>query len=229
MTQPIPYLQKGDTIGITCPAGAVSMDTMQPMIEQLETWGFNVHIGTTVGTSYFKFSACDQERLNDFQSMLDDTNIKAILFGRGGYGMVRIIDLLDFSKFAKHPKWLLGYSDITCLHNHVHTHFALPTIHAHMSGAYHAHSQDLFSTQTIFDTLSGNALFLQIPSNTHNRVGEASGIVVGGNLALLSDLCGTNSDIDTSGKILVIEDIGEYKYNIDRMLWQLKKVPNWII
>jgi muramoyltetrapeptide carboxypeptidase len=216
-----PYLKPGDTIGITCPAGAVSLPDIEDMIKQLVDWGFRVIVGQTVGTSYFKFSATDQERISDLQQMLDDDSIHAILFGRGGYGAVRIIDQLDFTHFVKHPKWLLGYSDITCFHSHIHTQFQIATIHAHMCGGYRLADYDFDSTWSIFNVLMGKKITYQIELHRMNRIGEASGILIGGNLALLSDLIGTPSDIETDGKILFIEDIGEYKYNIDRMMWQL--------
>lgn len=217
------YLKPGDTIGITCPAGALSLETIQPMLDQLITWGFQIKIGRTVGTSYQKYSATDKERVSDLQQMLDDNSISAILFGRGGYGVVRIIDQLDFTQFAKHPKWLVGYSDITCFHSHLHTQYQIATMHAHMSGGYLPNDRDDASTQSILDCLLGNRIDYSVNGHEMNREGEASGQLIGGNLALLSDLIGTPSDIDTRGKILVIEDIGEYKYNIDRMLWQLKR------
>ena len=217
------YLKPGDTIGITCPAGALSLETIQPMLDQLTAWSFQLKIGRTVGTSYQKYSATDEERLADLQQMLDDITISAILFGRGGYGVVRIIDQLDFTQFAKHPKWLVGYSDITCLHSHLHTQYQIATMHAHMSGGYLPNDRDEASTQSILDSLLGKRIDYSVNGHEMNREGEGSGQLIGGNLALLSDLIGTPSDIDTRGKILVIEDIGEYKYNIDRMLWQLKR------
>lgn len=216
-----PFLKPGDLIGITCPAGAVNDEDMHYMYTQLEAWGFKLVIGETVGTNYNKFSATDEKRTRDLQRMLDDTSIKAILFGRGGYGVVRIIDSLDFTVFNNAPKWLLGYSDITCIHSHVHTQYQVASIHAHMQSGYKPDEYDEASTQSIYDTLTGKKIEYTIPSHTMNRLGICEAELVGGNLALLSDLIGTKSDIDTKGKILFIEEIGEYKYNIDRMLWQL--------
>jgi len=216
-----PYLKPGDLIGITCPAGAVSLEDMQPMLQQIQDWGFRIQMGRTVGTSYFKFSATDEERLQDLQAMLDDSDVKAILFGRGGYGTVRIIDRLDFTAFRAHPKWLLGYSDITCLHSHVHSQLHVASIHAHMCGGYKPADYDAASTASIADLLMGQAMQHRVEPHPMNRLGIAQGALVGGNLALLSDLVGTPSDLDTAGKILFIEDISEYRYNIDRMLWQL--------
>lgn len=218
-----PYLKAGDTIGITCPAGALDIDNVEDMCKQLSQWGFKVKVGKTVGTHYYKFSAKDEDRLADLQAMLDDNSIHAILFGRGGYGMVRIIDQIDFSKFVRSPKWFLGYSDITCLLSHLHTQYQISGIHGHMSAGYHADAFDEESTQSIFDTLTGKQAAYALPAHPMNKSGNALGEIVGGNLALLSDLIGTDSDLDTAGKILFIEDIGEYLYNIDRMMWQLKR------
>lgn len=218
-----PYLKTGDTIGITCPAGNLSTESVEDMCNQISDWGFKIKKGKTIGTSYYKFSGTDDERLLDLQSMLDDDSIDAILFGRGGYGLVRIIDRIDFTKFSKKPKWILGYSDITCLISHMLTQYQIASIHAHMSAGYQEANFDAMSTQSIYDTLTGTKTNYTLLDHPLNREGNASGIVVGGNLALLSDLTGTKSDINTEGKILFIEDVGEYKYNIDRMMWQLKR------
>lgn len=218
-----PYLKTGDTIGITCPAGALSNETIEDMCRQLTAWGFHIKVGKTIGTSYYKYSATDDERLAELQAMMDDDGIDAILFGRGGYGMVRIIDRIDFSKFIQKPKWMLGYSDITCLLSHLHTQYHISGIHAHMSGGYHADSFDAASTQSIYDTLTGKPVSYILSEHAMNRNGNATGVMVGGNLALLSDLTGTPSDIDTRDKIFFIEDIGEYLYSIDRMMWHLKR------
>ena len=217
------FLKKGDTIGITCPAGAVNLDEMQDMFNQLEAWGYKLRIGKTVGSRFYKFSATDEERRDELQTFLDDDSIKAILFGRGGYGVVRIIDQLDFTQFEKKAKWLVGYSDITCLHSHIQTQFNIVTIHAHMGSGYKKENQDIFSTVQINEVLCGMPIDYSIDSHEMNRTGTCNGILTGGNLALISDLIGTKSDIDTKNKILVIEDIGEYKYNIDRMMWQLAR------
>lgn len=218
-----PYLKKGDCIGITCPAGALEYSAILPMISQCEQWGFKVKIGQTVGTHFHKFSATDIERTQDIQSLLDDETVNAILFGRGGYGLVRIIDSINFEKFKKKPKWLLGYSDITCILHHVYNKFQISTIHAHMSAGYMPHNMDAFSTQTIVEALSGNKIEYPLVEHTLNRKGNCCGEITGGNLALISDLIGTPDEIDTENKILFIEDIGEYLYNIDRMMWQLKR------
>jgi muramoyltetrapeptide carboxypeptidase len=216
-----PYIKIGDTIGICAPSGSVTMETMQPMIQQLEFWGFEVKLGKSVGTNWHTFSATDEDRLKDFQEMLDDDNIKAILFARGGYGFVRIIDYINWTKFKVNPKWLVGYSDVTVVHNHVHTHLNTATIHAHMSGGYQESSFDNESIMSIYYALTGKPLDYQIQTTADAEAVSCRGILTGGNLAILSDLTGTISDIDTSGKILVLEEVSEYRYNIDRMMFQL--------
>jgi muramoyltetrapeptide carboxypeptidase len=216
-----PYLVAGDKIGICCPAGNLKTETIQAMIGQLEFWGFEVVVGKTIGTQHFKYSATDKDRLEDMQTMLDDARIKAICFGRGGYGAVRIIDYINFDKFVNQPKWLVGYSDITVFHNHIHTNFGIATIHAHMSGGYNKDGFDNNSTMSIYHALTGKPTNIEIETKESNEVSNCKGQLIGGNLAVMSDLVGTLSDIDTAGKILVIEDIGEYKYKIDRMMWQL--------
>jgi muramoyltetrapeptide carboxypeptidase len=216
-----PFLKPGDCIGICCPAGALSKEDIQPMLDQLTAWGFELLVGETVGSQSGKFSAPDDDRRNDFQHMLDNPRVKAILFGRGGYGVVRIIDQMDFTTFIQQPKWLLGYSDITCILSHIHTQYAISTIHGHMSGGYKKAEFDMESTQSIYDVLTGKPISYVIPSHAMNRIGEAKGKLVGGNLCLMSDLIGTPSDLDTANKILFIEDIAEYKYNLDRKMWQL--------
>ncbi len=218
-----PYLKAGDKIGICCPAGALSKEAIQPMITNLEFWGFEVVVGETVGTNHFKYADTDAKRLKDFQKMLDDDSIQAILFGRGGYGFVRIIDYVNFTKFCKAPKWLLGYSDITVLHSHLHSNYKIASIHGHMSAGYQAEYFDNESTMSIYHALTGTPTKIEIPTKAENEINSGTGILIGGNLALLSDLVGTASDINTDGKILVIEDTGEHKHSVDRMLWQLMR------
>ncbi len=216
-----PPLQKGNTIGICAPAGAVNAADMEAMYRQIRQWGYNIQVGKNVGKSYFKYSASDEDRLSELQEMLDDDNIHAIFFARGGYGVVRIIDRLDFKNFIKNPKWLVGYSDITCLHSHLHSNYNISSLHSHMGTAYKPENQDAASTESIIQALTGEAHNYKTAAHAFNQEGTATAPIVGGNLALISDLIGTKSDLDTTGKILFIEEIGEYYYNIDRMMWQL--------
>ena len=219
-----PYLQKGDCIGIVCPAGYMAMEKAQACISTLQDWGYNVKIGATVGSnSTTYFSGTDEERLADFQHMLDDDEVKAVLCARGGYGMSRIIDRIDFKKFKKQPKWIIGYSDITVLHSHLYSNYYISSLHSPMAGAFNDGGSTNEFILSLKNALEGKKIKYSCPVHEFNRKGEAIGELVGGNLALLAHLVGTDSDIKTRGRILFIEDVGEYLYNIDRMLRQLKR------
>ncbi len=219
-----PYLQKDDTIGIVCPGGYMSAEKVQNCITTLQEWGYRVKIGKTVGSdSVNYFSGTDEERLADFQQMLDDDEVKAILCARGGYGMGRIIDSIDFKKFKKQPKWIIGYSDITVLHSHLYSNYYISSLHAPMAGAFNDGGDKNEFVLSLKNALEGKKAKYTCAVHELNRKGEGIGELVGGNLALLTHLLGTDSDIKTKGRILFIEDTGEYLYNIDRMLYQLKR------
>lgn len=219
-----PYLKKGDTIGIVCPAGYMAAEKVHTCIATLKEWGYQVKIGKTVGgDSQTYFSGTDEERLYDFQQMLDDEDVKAVLFGRGGYGTGRIIENISFKKFKKDPKWIIGYSDITVLHSHIYSNYYISTLHSPMAGAFNDEGFKNEYVQSLKNVLEGNKISYTIPENEFNRKGDEEGELVGGNLALLAHLVGTGSDIKTKGRILFIEDIGEQMYNIDRMMHQLKR------
>ena len=218
-----PYLKKGSTIGITCPAGYVSNERVYPCIELLQEKGFRVKVGNTVGNEFHYFSGDDDTRFHDLQQMLDDENVDAILMGRGGYGMSRIIDRLDFKKFQEKPKWICGFSDITVLHNHIQANFGVPTFHSPMCGSIKAETENTAHIIQFFQALNGEELKYQIQPNSQNRFGATEGILTGGNLAILGHLTGSSSEVNTKGKILFIEDIGEHLYHIDRLLLNLKR------
>ena len=218
-----PYLKKGSTIGITCPASFVSNEKIYPAIELLQEKGFRVKVGTTVGNEFHYFSGDDNTRLSDLQNMLDDENLDAILMGRGGYGMSRIIDKLDFKKFQQKPKWICGFSDITVLHNHLHANLGIPSFHSPMCGAFKAETENTAPVIQFFQAICGEELTYQTPTNLHNRYGETEGILTGGNLAILAHLSGSSSEVNMDGKILFIEDIGEHLYQIDRLMINLER------
>ncbi len=220
-----PYLKKGDTIGIVCPAGYMAMEKVAECIRILkEEWGYNVKVGTTVGSeSANYFSGNDKERLNDFQQMLDDDGVQAVLCARGGYGMGRIIDQIDFKKFKRQPKWIIGFSDITILHTHLYSNYYISSLHAPMAGAFNDGGSANRFVQSLKAALEGKWAKYTCEPHELNRTGEAIGELVGGNLALLANVIGTDSDLKTKGRILFIEDIGEHLYNVDRMLYQLKR------
>ena len=219
-----PYLQKGDTIGLVCPAGSMPVEKVSECIRVLnEEWGFTTKVGNTVGQLYHYFSGTDEERIEDFQHMLDDDNVKAILCARGGYGLSRIIDKIDFGQFKANPKWIIGFSDITILHSHIYRNYNISTLHAPMANAFNENGYKNEFVQSLRHALEGKKIKYQVPSHEFNRKGEAIGELIGGNLSLLAHLIGTDSDLKTKGRILFIEDVGEYLYNIDRMMYQLKR------
>jgi len=220
-----PYLNKGDTIGIVCPAGYMAMEKVTECIRVLQDeWGYNVKVGKTVGgDSPNYFSGSDEERLNDFQQMLDDDGVHAVLCARGGYGMGRIIDQVNFKKFKRQPKWIIGYSDITVLHAHLYSNYYISSLHAPMAAAFNDAGYVNRYVQSLKSALDGKWAKYSCEPHELNRTGEAIGELIGGNLALLSNIIGTDADIKTRGRILFIEDIGEYLYNVDRMFCQMKR------
>lgn len=219
-----PYLKKGDCIGITCPAGYMPKEKANTCIETLQQWGLQVMVGKTLGSSATNyFSGTDEQRLHELQAMLDDESINAILCGRGGYGVGRIIDQLDFTTFKKKPKWIIGYSDITVLHAHIFNQYKIATLHAPMAAAFNQGGASNIYIQYIHKALFGKKVKYTSAAHTYNQLGIAQGELVGGNLTLLTNIIGTKSDINTRNKILFIEDVGEYIYGIDRMLYQLKR------
>ncbi len=217
-----PYLKKGSTLGITCPAGYMAADKAEKCIATLQKWGFEVMVGKTLGSnSNNYFSDTDENRRDELQAMLDDKNIDAILFGRGGYGVGRIIDQLNFTKFKKNPKWIIGFSDITILHNHLYSKIKLASLHAPMAAAFNEGENEYILS--LKKALTGKKALYKIAAHFLNTKGNCTGQLVGGNLTLLVNCIGTPSDIDTKSKILFIEDIGEQIYAIDRMMYQLKR------
>ncbi|MCX2453884.1 LD-carboxypeptidase [Pedobacter sp. PLR] len=223
-----PYLKAGDTIGITSPAGFITTAEILPAIAMIESWGFKIKIGKAIDKRDFAMGGTDQERAADLQEMMDDPQIKAIMCARGGYGMVRIIDLLNFNTFVKLPKWIIGFSDITVLHCHLNRQFGIASIHSKMCNSFptdpaFADAVQLETIMSIKKTLKGEHLQYQGPIIGINKPGKTEGILVGGNLSIIETMAGTKSDLNTDGKILFVEDTGEYLYRLDRMFWNLKR------
>jgi len=219
------YLQKGDTIAIVAPAGILKnkVAIIDKAKALAESWGLHVVYGKNVFSQGHHFAGSDEERASDFQKALDNPNIKAIWAARGGYGSVRILDKLDFTKFKENPKWVIGYSDITAFHSHIHT-LGIETIHGMMGTSLGDELKDIKKTVSSFKkALFGKKLKYKIESNSFNREGETTGELTGGNLSILMSVLGSKSQVDTKKKILFIEEIGEYKYSIDRMLQSLKR------
>lgn len=216
------YLKKGDKIAIVCPAKKLP-GSIASAIAIFESWGLEVIIGKTVTADHYQFAGDDALRTEDLQTFLDDPDIKAIIAGRGGYGTIRIIDDLDFTKFKKSPKWIVGFSDVTVLLSHLLADLNMQSIHGQMPYTFDkATPESLASLRT---ALFGGEISYEYSSagSLVNRAGEAEGILIGGNLTLLVMLQGSISEIDYTDKILFIEDVGEHEYSIDRMMRMLKR------
>ena len=218
-----PYLKKDDTIGILCPSGFMPHEKAQTAINILQEWGYKIKTGSTLGSQFNYFSGTDEQRLNDLQQMMDDESIKAIFCARGGYGLGRIIDKLSFKKFKKNLKWIIGFSDVTILHFHLYANYKIASLHAPMAAAFNDDGYKNIYVQSLQRALSGLKGNYQCAQHPFNKNGSITGRLIGGNLSLVTHLTGTSSDINTKNKILFIEDTGEYIYNIDRMLYQLKR------
>ena len=215
-----PYLKKGDKIAITCPAKKLPQP-MTDAINLLQSWGLKVVLGETVNLSFHQFAGDDEQRAADMQCLIDDDSIKAIIAARGGYGTIRMIDEVDFSHFTKNPKWIVGFSDITVLHAHLFSNYHTQTIHGQMPvNIPDASSKSLNSLRR---ALFGGEISYKFQSFDTNRSGTAEGVLIGGNLSLLIAVLNSVSDMDYAGKVLFIEDVGEYLYAIDRMIRTLDR------
>jgi muramoyltetrapeptide carboxypeptidase len=222
------YLKTGDTIGITAPAGYITAEEIQPAVTLMENWGYKIKVGDTIGKKEFTFAGTDEDRLKDIQQMLDDPKVKAIMCGRGGYGAVRIIDKIKWEKFKAKPKWIIGFSDITVLHTHINRNVGIATIHSKMCNSFpddwsKAELIQIATIESINKALKGERMKYDVTPNVNNRFGTAEGVLIGGNLKTIETLAASPSDIQTAGKILFVEDTGEYMYSIDRMFWCLKR------
>ncbi len=219
-----PFLKPGDVIGICAPARKVSTEEMKDGIAWLTQKGFQVKESENLYNSQNQFSGSDEERTNDLQALINDPEVKAIIFARGGYGCVRIVDQIDFTPLEKNPKWLIGFSDVTVLHSHLNIHNSICTLHAPMMINLMNDKRNEEAANKIIDIITGkNIRYSENHTNPFNREGVCEGELVGGNLSLLFALAGTPSDIETENKILFIEDLDEYLYHIDRMMMQLKR------
>ena len=219
-----PNLKKGDTIMILSPAGKIRDKTsVDAGIELANHWGLVVFFGNHMLSEDNTFAGTDEQRLEDMQKALDDPSIKAIWASRGGYGAVRIVDDLDFSKFYEYPKWIIGYSDITVFHNKLHD-LGFQTIHGQMPLTLHLEDPvQKKSILSLHDALFGKKLNYKLTSSKKNRLGESTGQVVGGNLSIVYSMLQSNTTLNMSGKVLFIEDVGEALYHIDRMMISLKR------
>ncbi|QQL49143.1 S66 peptidase family protein [Mucilaginibacter ginkgonis] len=215
-----PYLKKGDLVAIICPAKKPQTQ-MDDALALLRSWGLRVVLGDTLSATWHQFAGDDALRTADMQKFIDDTEVKAIFAARGGYGTVRIIDEINFDVLKTNPKWLVGFSDITVLHSHVWANYGLQSIHGQMP--VNIPDASTRSLENLRKALFGEELSYQFNTREANRPGSATAEIIGGNLSLLVNILASASDFDYSGKILFLEDVGEYLYSIDRMLYTLKR------
>jgi len=219
------YLKAGDTVAIVAPSGVLKNreGEVQQAVALLKSWGLYVVVGKHVFKQSNHFAGTDDERCEDIQNALDDPTISAIWCARGGYGTVRILNKLDYTKFKNHPKWVIGYSDITALHNQLHNN-GFKSIHAIMCVSLTKDLSEIAdAVETFKAALFGYPKNYDLDYSPYNKIGEAKGQLVGGNLTILHTMLGSKESLDTTNKILFIEEIGEYKYHIDRMLQSMKR------
>jgi muramoyltetrapeptide carboxypeptidase len=217
-------LKSGDTISILAPSGVLNNfdKKIEKAINIFKSWGLNVVLGNHIYDKNGHFAGTDKNREKDFQKALDNKNIKAIWCARGGYGAVRIIDKLNFDNYLKNPKWIIGFSDITVIHNKLNF-LNSESIHAMMITGFEDIGQNNDSLSKLKNVLFGDSLSYSIASNKNNKAGKSEGIIVGGNLTLIQSTIGSKTELKMKDKILFIEEIGEYAYHIDRMLYSLKR------
>lgn len=214
-------LRKGDTVAIVSTARKISEEELRPALQLLEQWGLKAVLGKTIGAEENQFAGSDALRAADLQEMMDDPKIRAIWCARGGYGTVRIIDRLDFSTFKKNPKWIVGYSDVTVLHSHIHN-FGIETLHAQMCLEIENKTKE--ARESIRKVLFGEVYSIEIErTGSFAPLGILKGELIGGNLSVLYSLVGSASEMNTDGKILFIEDLDEMLYHVDRMMMNLKR------
>lgn len=216
-----PFLKKGDKVGIVAPARKIWKEELAASLEIIRSNGLDVVYSNNIFSEDNQFAGSDQLRADELQQMIDDKSIKAIMFARGGYGSVRIIDRLDFSNFITNPSWLVGYSDATVFHSHVSKNFDIQTLHASMPINFKENT--IFSLESLFNVLCGKLPQYEFMQHHLNRNGSSEGILTGGNLSVLYSLLGSNSFPKTEGRILFLEDLDEYLYHIDRMMMGLKR------
>ncbi len=216
------FLKKGDTILLLSPAGKIKAENVLPTAELLKSWGFVVKIAAHSFGEHYRFAGTEEQRLQDMQAALDDKNIKAILCNRGGYGSIQILNKLNFQKFLQHPKWLIGFSDITIFHSYFNRILRCETLHAPMPVNLSENDVPKETMENFRKALFGESLQYEILPNSLNIIGSAQGELIGGNLATFANLLSTPFSYEFNNKILFIEDIGEPIHKIDQMLWALK-------
>ena len=216
------HLQQGDKVAVVAPAGYISEGSLDAMTACMERWGLRVCRGSQVYAQHHQFAGADAQRAADLQEAISNAEIKAVICARGGYGCSRIVDAVDFSPLLQCPKWLVGYSDITVLHARWNR-MGVASIHGVMSGKFPADGGDNENTESLRKALFGEPLHYTIPAHPLNKTGRTEGLLTGGNIALVAHLTGSVDELNTAGKILFLEDVGEYLYALDRMMRQLQR------
>ena len=217
MTIP-PFLKPGDSVAMIAPAGFIEPDQISFAIRFIELWGLKTVPGKNIYSRHFNFSGNDQQRTSDLQEAIDNPEIKAIFCIRGGYGLLRIIDKIDWSNFVRFPKWIIGYSDITVLHAYLNNVLNTASVHGPMLINFEKLSTEKKSLNYLQQLLFGNPLHYILPDTLNTPSFETEGILKGGNLSMLYSLRGTPFDFQSENTILFLEDIGEYMYHLDRMI-----------
>lgn len=215
-----PPLKIGDKVGILSTARKISREELQPAVSLLEKWGFQVVFGEHLFKEHHQFAGTDEERRSDLQAFINDDDIKAILCARGGYGSVRIIDNVDFSPLRKKPKWIGGYSDVTVLHNKL-SQMGIESLHCTMPINFRDNTPR--ALESLRKALFDEKISYTVEGHSFNKKGEASAEITGGNLSMIYSQAGSNTKLETEGKVLFIEDLDEYLYHIDRMMYNLKR------
>jgi muramoyltetrapeptide carboxypeptidase len=219
MTAP-PHLKSGDLVALVATARFIDPEQLKNSIAQIKSWGLKVSQGDNLTSVSNQFAGTDTERASDLQKAINDPETRAIICYRGGYGSIRLLDLVDFSGLITSPKWICGYSDITVFHSQLNK-LRIESIHSTMPVNFETNSKEAIDSMR--QALFGNTMEIVTENHDLNRYGSVTGELIGGNLSILHTLSGTDIDLDTKGKILVIEDLDEYLYHIDRMLHNLNR------
>lgn len=217
-----PYLQHGDTVAIVATAKKIQPGEIDGALELIKSWGLNVVLGPNLYSDDHQFSGTVLQRIADLQWAIDHQDCKAVIFARGGYGTVHLVDAIDWSSFQKQPKWLCGFSDLTVIHSHVQSLFGVETLHSSMP-IFFKNGQANLGSESLRKALFGEQNVIEWNTHSLNRLGNAEGKMVGGNLSVLYSISDSRSDVETGGKILFLEDLTEYFYHLDRMMMQLKR------
>ena len=223
MKQPA-YLSSGDRVALISTARKIDLRIFNSAVDVFKSWGLEIVPGKNLFAEEDQFAGSDALRLEDLQHALDDPTISAVICARGGYGTVRILDSIDWSKFLKLPKWVIGYSDVTFLHGQLQV-LGIESLHASMPVNFSSNSKE--SLESLKSALFGETLNYAVQPHEFNKTGQAKGELIGGNLSILYSMNGSPSFPETAGRILFLEDLDEYLYHIDRMMISLKRAGHF--